>query len=42
MKHMIGNTPIILLVFFILILLIISGGLPSAEASDSKATFTVQ
>jgi len=42
MKHKIGNTPRIFLAFFIMGLLTISGGLSSAEAADSKATFTVQ
>jgi len=42
MKHKIGNTPRIFLAFFIMAVLTISGGLPSAGAADSKATFTVQ
>jgi len=42
MKHKIGNTPRVVLAFFIMALVAILSGPPSAEASDSKATFTVQ
>lgn len=42
MKHKVGNTSRIFLAFFIMVVLSISGGLFSAEAADSKATFTVQ
>ena len=42
MKHKTGNTPRIFLAFFIMAVLIILGGLSSAGAADSKATFTVQ
>jgi len=42
MKYMLDRTPKYLLAGTIIFLLIISGGLPSADASDSKATFTVQ
>ena len=42
MRHKIVIKRKVLLAFFITFLLIIAGGLPSAEASDSKATFTVQ
>jgi hypothetical protein len=42
MKNMIDTTTRNLTLFFIMFMLIISGGLFSAEAADSKATFTVQ
>ena len=42
MKYMIDSTPKYLLAGTIIFLLIISGGLPSAEASDSSVTFAVE
>jgi hypothetical protein len=42
MRHKIFIKRKVFLAFFITFLLIIAGGLPLAEASDSKATFTVQ
>ena len=39
---MIDSTPKYLLAGTIIFLLIISGGLPSAEASDSSVTFAVE
>lgn len=42
MKSMIDNTARFLLVLSTLFLFIIAGGLPDAEASDAKVTFTVQ
>ena len=42
MRHKIAIKSKIFAIFFIMFLLIISGGPISAEAADSKATFTVQ
>jgi hypothetical protein len=42
MKHITGNTDRILLALFSIFLFIITVDPHSAEASDSKATFTVQ
>jgi hypothetical protein len=42
MKQIAGSTTRILLVFFTIFLFIITVDPYSAEASDSKATFTVQ
>jgi hypothetical protein len=42
MKQKTGTRSRILPVFFIICVLLVTGSLPSAEASDTKATFTVQ
>jgi len=42
MRHRIVTKSEFFSIFFILLLFIISGGPISAEAVDSKATFTVQ
>jgi hypothetical protein len=42
MRYKIAIKRKVLLAVFITFLIIMASGLPSAEASDSKATFTVQ